>query len=59
MKSLAKNDTKGALASTASIILLGIGLKTVASAFKDLGKLSWETISKGILSMVSTVGSMA
>ena len=59
MKSLAKNDTKGALASTASIILLGIGLKTVASAFKDLGKLSWETISKGIISMVSTVGSMA
>lgn len=59
MKSLAKNDTKGALASTASIILLGIGLKTVASAFEDLGKLSWETISKGIISMVSTVGSMA
>ena len=58
MKSLAKNDAKGALASTASIILLGIGLKTVASAFEDLGRLSWETISKGILSMVSTVGSM-
>lgn len=58
MKSLAKNDAKGALASTASIILLGIGLKTVASAFEDLGMLSWETISKGILSMVSTVGSM-
>lgn len=59
MKSLAKNDAKGALASTASIILLGIGLKTVASAFEDLGKFSWETISKGIISMVSTVGSMA
>lgn len=58
MKSLAKNDAKGALASTASIILLGIGLKTVASAFEDLGTLSWETIGKGILSMVSTVGSM-
>lgn len=58
MKSLAKNDAKGALASTASIILLGIGLKTVASAFEDLGRLSWETIGKGILSMVSTVGSM-
>lgn len=59
MKSLAKNDAKGALASTASIILLGIGLKAVASAFEDLGKFSWETISKGIISMVSTVGSMA
>ena len=59
MKSLAKNNAKGALASTASIILLGIGLKAVASAFEDLGRLSWETISKGILSMVSTVGSMA
>lgn len=59
MKSLAKNDAKGALALTASIILLGIGLKTVASAFEDLGKFSWETISKGIISMVSTVGSMA
>lgn len=58
MKSLAKNDAKSALASTASIILLGIGLKTVASAFEDLGRLSWETIGKGILSMVSTVGSM-
>mgnify|MGYP004530319939 FL=1 len=59
MKSLAKNNAKGALASTASIILLGIGLKAVASAFEDLGRLSWETISKGIISMVSTVGSMA
>lgn len=59
MKSLSKNAGKGSLASTASIILLGIGLKAVASAFEDLGKLSWETIGKGILSMVSTVGSMA
>ena len=58
MKSLSKNAGKGTLASTASIILLGIGLKAVASSFEDLGKLSWETIGKGILSMVSTVGSM-
>lgn len=59
MKSLSKNAGKGSLASTASIILLGIGLKAVANSFEDLGKLSWETIGKGILSMVSAVGSMA
>lgn len=59
MKSLSKNSNKGTLSSTASIILLGVGLKAVASAFSDLGKLSWETIGKGILTMVSTIGSMS
>lgn len=39
----------------AGIILLGIGLKFIASAMKDFGNMSWGEIAKGLVSMAGAL----
>lgn len=42
---------KGGITQGAGIILLATGIKILASAMKDLGKMSWGEIAKGLVAM--------
>lgn len=58
MQSLSKVNGKGVLASTASVVLLGIGLVLIAHSFETVAVLPWEAIGKGLLLMAATMLSM-
>ena len=40
---------KGAIGTAINLVILAVGIKILASACADLGQLSWETISKGLI----------
>lgn len=47
---------KGGLAQGAGIILLAAGIKILASAVKDMSKLSWGAIAKGLTTLAGALG---
>jgi len=47
---------KGAVAQGAGIILLAAGIKILASAVKDMSKMSWGEIAKGLLTLAGALG---
>ena len=47
---------KGGLAQGAGIILLAAGIKILASAVKDMSKMSWNEIAKGLVSLAGALG---
>jgi hypothetical protein len=47
---------KGGLAQGAGIILLAAGIKILASAVKDMSKMSWNEIAKGLVTLAGALG---
>jgi len=47
---------KGAVLQGAGIILLAAGIKILASAVKDMSKLSWGEIAKGLVTLAGALG---
>jgi tape measure domain-containing protein len=51
----AKADA-GGLAQGAGILLLAVGIKILASAVKDMSKMSWNEIAKGLVTLAGALG---
>ena len=50
---------KGAIGTAINLVILAVGIKILASACADLGQLSWETISKGLITMTLLLAELA
>lgn len=50
------NVGKGAIASSASVILLAVGVKMLADSVVEIAQLSWDKIAKGLLGLVGAIG---
>ena len=58
MKSLSQGNAKNVLASSASVILLGVGLILIAHSFEAVSALPWDGYAKGLLLMAATLLTM-
>ena len=52
-------DTKKIISASISLTILGAAMKIMASVLADMGSLSWESISKGLLGVATSLFSMA
>lgn len=49
------DNTKGLIKASASLIIFGYGVKTMADAFKQFNEISWESLAKGMLTFAGAM----